>query len=140
MAEALKDRDPRQPDFVLGPADLEPRVPVLELFDRQAAAADRAGHDYRGCPFVRAQLHFENGHHPASSVIAAHKAEMVSALTDILREVGLANPAQSARAVLLLFDGAAIHAEIARNGDPFRVARSVVEGLLIGIGARKLPE
>jgi AcrR family transcriptional regulator len=135
VAEALKDRDPRQRDFVLGPPDLEPRVRILELFDRQAAAADRAGHRYRGCPFIRAQLHFENDQHPASSVIAVHKAEMVSDLTNILREVGLANPDQSARAVLLLFDGAAIHAEIAGNGDPFRLARSVVEGLLIDSGS-----
>jgi hypothetical protein len=70
-------------------------------------------------PFIRAQLHLENDQHPAFSVIAAHKAEMVTDLADILREVGLPNPVQVAGAVLLLFDGAAIHAEIAGNGDPF---------------------
>jgi hypothetical protein len=43
-----------------------------------------------------------------------------------------------ARAVLLLFDGAAIHAEIAGNGDPYRLARSVVDGLLIDSGTHKL--
>jgi len=80
----------------------------------------------------------ENDQQPAASVIAAHKAEMVSDLTDILREVGLANPVHTAWAVLLLFDGAAIHAEIAGNGDPFRLARSVVDGLLIDIGTHKL--
>jgi hypothetical protein len=117
---------------------LGPRARILELFDRQAAAADRAGHSYRGCPFIRAQLHFENDQHPASSVVAAHKAEMVSDLTDILRQVGLPNPAQIARAVLLLFDGAAIHAEIAGNGDPFRLARSLVDGHLIDIGTNEL--
>ncbi len=138
VAEALKEQDPRQRAYVLGPPDLAPRDRILEMFGRQAHAADRAGHRYRGCPFIRTQLHLEDDQHPAASVIAAHKTEMVSDLTEVLREAGLAEPGQAARAVLMLFDGAAIHAEIAGNGEPFRLARDVVDSLLIDAGLRRL--
>lgn len=138
VAEALKEQDSRQRAFVLRPLDLAPRDRILEMFDRQAVAADQAGHRYRGCPFIRAQLHFDHDQHPAASVIVAHKTEMVSDLTDVLREVGLAEPGQTARVVLMLFDGAAIHAEIAGNGEPFRLARGVVQGLLVDAGTRRL--
>jgi AcrR family transcriptional regulator len=134
VAEALKEQDARQRAFVLGPPDQAPRDRILEMFDRQAAAADRAGHRYRGCPFIRAQLHLEDDQHPAAPVIAAHKTEMVSDLTDVLREAGLAEPGHTSRVVLMLFDGAAIHAEIAGNGEPFRLARDTVAGLLVDAG------
>jgi AcrR family transcriptional regulator len=134
VAEALKKQDPRQRALVLGPPDLAPRDRILEMFDRQAAAADRAGHRYRGCPFIRARLHIEYDQHPAASVIAAHKTEMATDLTDVLRQAGLAEPGHTSRVVLMLFDGAAIHAEIAGNGEPFRLARDVVADLLADTG------
>ena len=138
VAEALTEQDPRQRAYVLGPPDLAPRDRILEMFGRQAHAADRAGHRYRGCPFIRAQLHLECDRHPAASVIAAHKIVMVSDLTDVLRQAGLLEPGHTARIVLMLFDGAAIHAEIAGNGEPFRLARDLVAGLLIDAGAHRL--
>ena len=138
VAEALKKQDPSQRAVVLGPPDLAPRDRILEMFDRQAAAADRAGHRYRGCPFIRAQLHLEHDQHPAASVIAAHKTEMVSDLTDVLRQAGLAGAGSDRRVVLMLFDGAAIHAEIAGNGEPFRLARDMVAGLLVDAGTHRL--
>jgi AcrR family transcriptional regulator len=138
VTEALKQQDPRQRALVLGPPGLAPRDRILEMFDRQAAAADRAGHRYRGCPFIRAQLHLECDQHPAASVIAAHKTEMVTDLADVLREAGVAEPGNAARVVLVLFDGAAIHAEIAGNGEPFRLARDTVDSLLIDARTRGL--
>jgi AcrR family transcriptional regulator len=130
VAEALKDQDPRQRAFVLGEPDLAPRERLLAVFEKQADRADRSGHRYRGCPFVRAQLQLSAEDHPAGPVIGAHKDEMVRDLTDILAEAGVRDPEAIAPLVLMMFDGAAIHAAIRGSGEPFRQARAWLDDLL----------
>ena len=130
VAEALKEQDPRQRALVLGDPGVVPRERLLRIFDRQAASADRARDRYRGCPFVRAQLQLDDVRHPAAPVIVAHKDDMLRDLTALLADAGVPHPEQSARVVLMLFDGATIHAEIRGNGEPFRQARTAVAALL----------
>ncbi len=130
VTEALKAQDPRQRALVLGKPGLDPRERILNVFERQAAAADRAGDRYRGCPFVRAKLHFEDDGHPAAPVVTAHKDEMIKEIASILSDGGQVDPEATARVVLMLFDGATIHAEIRGNGEPFRQARAALAVLL----------
>jgi Tetracyclin repressor-like, C-terminal domain len=48
----------------------------------------------------------------------------------ILTEIGVADPEKAAQVVLMLLDGAVIHAVIRGNGDPLREARAAVPALL----------
>jgi hypothetical protein len=48
----------------------------------------------------------------------------------MLTEIGVADPEKTAQVVLMLLDGAVIHAVIRGNGDPLREARAAVPALL----------
>lgn len=62
--------------------------------------------------------------------MAAHKDEMIKDIASILSDAGQADPEPTARVVLMLFDGATIHAEIRGSGEPFRQARAALAVLL----------
>ena len=130
VAEALAERDPAFRELLLGgPTHLPARDRLLGVFDRVAAVADRRGSSYSGCPYVSARLDLSDGH-PAVPVVVAHKDGMLCELAPMLTEIGVADPDKTARVVLMLLDGAMIHAVIRGNGDPLREARAAVTALL----------
>jgi AcrR family transcriptional regulator len=131
VAAALASRDLGFRQWLLGgPADGTPRERVLALFDGVASNADRAGDAFTGCPYVRTRLDLSDVDHPAAAVVAAHKDGMIRELAALLTEIGVPNPDQRARVVLILLDGAMIHAVIRGNGDPVRDARTALLDLI----------
>jgi hypothetical protein len=71
-----------------------------------------------------------NDDHPAAPVVVAHKDGMLRELAALLTEIGVPDPEQRAEVVLMLLDGAVVHAVIRGNGDPLRDARAAVPALL----------
>jgi AcrR family transcriptional regulator len=130
VAEALAERDPAYRALLLGgPTNIPARERLLAVFDRAAGVADRRGSSFIGCPYVSARLDLSDGH-PALPVVVAHKDGMLRELAAMLTEIGVADPGKTAQVVLMLLDGAVIHAVIRGNGDPLREARAAVPALL----------
>src|ERR1700745_4328907 len=92
--------------------------------------ADRLESSFIGCPYVSARLDLRDDDHPAAQVVVAHKDGMLRELAALLAEVGVPDPAQRARIVLMLLDGAVVHSVIRGNGDPLREARAALPGLI----------
>jgi AcrR family transcriptional regulator len=131
VAEALAQRDPAQRAFLLGEdTNVSPRERLLSMFDRAAALADRLGGSFIGCPYVTARIELADDSHPAAPVVVAHKDAMLQDVAAMLGEIGVATPEETAKLVLMLLDGAAVHAVIRGNGDPLREARAAVPALL----------
>jgi AcrR family transcriptional regulator len=131
VAEALAERDLEYRAWLIGdPADGTARERLLGLFDRAAGRADHRGSSFIGCPYVRARLDVPDDDHPAAPAVVAHKDGMLRELAAVLTEIGVPDPEQTARIVLMLFDGAVVHSVIRGNGDPLREARAALPGLI----------
>jgi AcrR family transcriptional regulator len=131
VAEALAERDLDYRTWLIGdPADGTASERLLALFDRAAARADQLGSGFIGCPYVNARLGLPGDHHPAAQVVVAHKDGMLGELAGLLAEMGVPDPEHRAQAVLMLLDGAVVHAVIRGNGDPLREARVALPGLI----------
>lgn len=127
VAEALSSRDLGFREWLLGgPEDGTPRERLLALFDGVANNADREADAFAGCPYVRTRLDLAGVDHPAAKVVAAHKEGMINGLAALLTEIGVPNPDQQAHVILMLLDGAMIHAVIRGSGDPVRDARTAL--------------
>jgi AcrR family transcriptional regulator len=130
VAEALTERDPTQRALLIGEStDVPARDRLLGVFDHSARVADQRGSSFKGCPYVSARLDVSDGH-PAVPVVLAHKEEMLRELAALLTEIGVPDPEQRAQVVLMLLDGAIVHAVIRGNGDPLREARAALPGLI----------
>jgi hypothetical protein len=55
---------------------------------------------------------------------------MLRELAALLTEIGVSDPEQRARIVLMLLDGGVVHSVIRGNGDPLREARAALPGLI----------
>src|SRR5260370_25557280 len=131
VAEALAERDLHYRAWLIGdPADGTAWERLLALFNRAAGAADQGGSSFIGCPYVSARLDLPDDDHPAAPVVVAHKDGMLRELAALLTEIGVPDPEQRAQVVLMLLDGAVVHAVIRGNGDPLRDARAAVPALL----------
>jgi AcrR family transcriptional regulator len=131
VAEALAQRDLDDRAWLLGdPADGTPRERLLAFFARVARRADHGGSSFIGCPYVSTRLNLPDDDHPAASVVVAHKDGMLRELAALLAEIGVPDPEQRAQVVLMLLDGAVVHSVIRGNGDPLRVARAALPGLI----------
>jgi AcrR family transcriptional regulator len=131
VAEALAERDLEYRTLLLGDSpDLAPRDRLLAMFDHAAGVADRLGSSFIGCPYVSARLDLGDDGHPAAPVVVAHKDGMLRELAAMLTEIGVADPDKTAQVVLMLLDGAVVHAVIRGNGDPLREARAALPGLI----------
>ena len=131
VAEALAESDLYYRELLLGDsADIPPRDRLLAMFDHAAAVADRLGSRFIGCPFVSARLDLRDDDHPAAPVVVAHKDGMLGELAALLTEIGVPGPEHRAQVVLMLLDGAVVHAVIRGNGDPVREARAALPGII----------
>lgn len=105
-----------------------PRDRVVYVFERMEEIA--ATDDYRGCPFLAAQIELKDPEHPASVVARRSK----QGLTDFFRAEaergGAADPALLARQLTLIFDGASARAGIKAevlDGLAVTTARAVLD-------------
>jgi AcrR family transcriptional regulator len=131
VAEALAERDLYYRALLLGDSpDVPSRERLLAMFDHAAGVADRLGSSFIGCPYVSARLEMLDDDHPAAPVVVAHKDGMHRELAALLTEIGVPDPEQRAKVVLMLLDGAVVHSVIRGNGDPLREARAALPGLI----------
>jgi AcrR family transcriptional regulator len=105
------------------------RDKVRGLFTHFAQAVDTPR--WKGCGFLRttAELASTPGH-PAIKVGAAHKKRFESWLTDALTREGIANAARTARAIVILLDGAAAVMLIHRDRAYVEAAGETAAGLV----------
>ncbi|MGE0218745.1 TetR/AcrR family transcriptional regulator [Mycolicibacterium sp.] len=112
VAESLRQRAAGYAALFLPPKDDDrsPRERILHVFEQLATVAGRR--DYRGCPYLAAQVEIKDIHNPAFRV--ARKTKRL--LTDFFRAEaqrgGAEDPALLARQLMIVFDGAAGRAGI----------------------------
>lgn len=105
------------------------RDKVRGLFMQFAQAVDTPR--WKGCGFLRttAELASTPGH-PAIKVGAAHKKRFESWLTDVFIREGVAEPERTARAIVILLDGAGAVMLIHRDRAYVEAAGEIAAGLI----------
>ena len=128
----LRARDARWREHLL--ATLQ-RVPepgpdrVLAVFD--AAQSWSTAHSPRGCSAINARAESSAGDGDAVlEEVAAEKAWQLGLLADLCREAGVRDPEDTARALMLLYEGAIVTVGMATFDRPFARAREVAAALL----------
>ena len=123
IAASLGSRDQPTLDIVGGwlnaPGPLADRLATV--FEKIAPLATNAR--WKGCGFLRtvAELASTPGH-PAVKAGAAHKKKMEAMFADAFRAEGISRPAEKARQVMILFDGALTEMFVHRDPDYAKVA------------------
>src|SRR5690348_8610518 len=101
-----------------------PRTKLLGVFDIQSEVF--RSHGFRGCPFVRASAEVKSD--SAGKVVCDESREWLRALfADLAKQAGARDPALLADKLLLLYDGAAVSAQMDENKASLANARAVAE-------------
>jgi AcrR family transcriptional regulator len=90
-------------DRVMAPHAGDPRAQLRALLEAVERLSTHP--KFRGCPFLNAATEFRGVAHKGRSLSAENKAEVLRRLGELCASLGVANPAQKARWVLLLIDG-----------------------------------
>jgi len=107
---------------------------VLAVFD--AVASWSKENAPKGCSAVNARAEIGDGHdgHPVFPEIARQKAWLLDLFGDLGREAGLVDPDDTARAMMLLHDGALVTVGMETFPHPIEAARDVARTLLAAPG------
>jgi AcrR family transcriptional regulator len=138
VVEYLAGRDERWQAF------LAERLERLERLERPAAEARvlavfDASREWsgefgaKGCAMVNAHAEISDPGHPAYAVIAAQKTWMLELFTGLVREAGAEDADSTARALMLLHEGALVAHGLGMFPDPFAAARDQARALLGGV-------
>jgi AcrR family transcriptional regulator len=131
VAAYLQARDDRWRAWLgeyLDAAPDDPRARVLAVFD----ALDTWMRTYgpRGCGFVNAFAELPDPDHPGHHVAAAQKQWLRATFTEMATAAGAAEPEETARALLVLHEGATVAYSTGVDPDAASVARDVAARLL----------
>jgi AcrR family transcriptional regulator len=129
----LQHRDARWREHV---AEHLSRVPepgiarVLAVFDAAIAWSDE--NSPKGCSAINARAEIGDGHdgHPVFPEVARQKAWLLDLFTELCREAGVADPELTAKAMMLLYEGAIVTVGMETFTAPFEVARGLA-GLML---------
>jgi AcrR family transcriptional regulator len=110
----------------------DPRDRLLAVFDAQGELFAQPG--FHGCAFVNATAESMPGS-AAEEATLESRAWMRSLLTDLARDAGVPGPAEFARQLLLLYDGANISARVDRDPTAAASARAVAAMMLDAVTA-----
>ncbi|WP_328472569.1 TetR/AcrR family transcriptional regulator [Streptomyces sp. NBC_00448] len=126
LAAALARQEPRLTALLVPPPGkpAAPRDRILYVFQRLEEAA--ASPDYRGCPFLAAQVELKDPGHPASAVAARGKQALTDFFQAEAERAGVAEPGLLARRLAIVYDGAS-----ARAG----IRSEVLDGLAVSTAA-----
>ncbi len=105
----------------------DPRGRVLAVFDAYEAWLSRD--DYRGCGFLNATSEFPDPDGPVREVVRHHKTALHAYLRAQLDRLEGRDAGTLADQVLLLLEGAAVTAVVARTARPFHTAKRLAETL-----------
>ncbi|MFF2510263.1 TetR/AcrR family transcriptional regulator [Streptomyces sp. NPDC058086] len=104
-----------------------PRDQLLAVFDWKPTETTAP---FRGCPFLNVSVEVPDPGHSAHQLAAAYKREFARRLTEIAREVGVADPETLGEQLALLFDGAAARGTVLNSSHTGACARSIAELLV----------
>lgn len=110
-----------------------PREKLLGVFDLQSEIAGEQG--FRGCAFIRASSELAPGS-PLKQVCDLTRAWLRGVLRDLARDAGAQHPEQLAGQLVLLYDGAAVAAQMDGERDAARRARATAAALIDAALAR----
>jgi AcrR family transcriptional regulator len=91
-----------------------PRARILHVFERLENLEPAQG--FRGCPFVAAAVQVKSPDHPASLVARRQKDALCSFFQHEVERGGAPDPAQLARQLTLVFDGASARSVVQAQG------------------------
>ncbi|MGA1812668.1 TetR/AcrR family transcriptional regulator [Frondihabitans sp. 4ASC-45] len=131
----LQHRDARWRDHVA--ANLA-RVPepgvdqVLAVFD--ASNSWMSDNSPKGCSAINARAEIGDGHdgHPVFPEVSGQKVWMLDVFAELCRAARVADPDDTARLFMLLYEGALVTVGMETFAEPFAVARAAAEGILRG--------
>lgn len=103
---------------------------VLTVFD--AAVSWSAENSSKGCSAINARAEVGDGHdgHPVFPEVVRQKAWLLELFDELCREAGVRDPAATARALMLLYEGAIVTVGMETFAHPFERARGVARVLL----------
>jgi AcrR family transcriptional regulator len=104
-----------------------PRDQMLAVFDALGEAMEAS--NYRGCAFVRASAEEQPGS-SVKSVVDASRAWTRGLFRDLAAGAGVAAPEALAQQLVLLYDGAAVSAQMDRNPGAAAAARAAAAALI----------
>ncbi len=106
----------------------DPRDKILAVYDQ---LADRAAEpSFRGCAFVNASAEGPPGDSKVRRVCRGSRDWVRGVFTDLARELGVPDPEQLGRHLMLLYEGAMLGASMERGPAPARDARRLAVSLL----------
>jgi len=100
---------------------------ILGVFDEMHERASMPG--FKGCAFVRASAETREGS-CVKSVCEESRAWLLGLLRSLAKDCGARDPETLSRQLVLLYDGAAVAAQMDGDTGAARAARSVAEQLL----------
>ncbi|MFF7772053.1 TetR/AcrR family transcriptional regulator [Streptomyces massasporeus] len=131
VVEYLADRDERWRAFLaerLDAAGPAPGERVLTVFDASRAWAEEFSR--RGCSMVNAHAEIGDPAHPARPIITGQKQWMLALFTDLASEIAPETADSTARALMLLHEGALVAHGLGVFPDAIALAREQARTLL----------
>lgn len=136
MLAASLERRAAQPSAYMPPdaRALSPRERIVYVFER--AEQEVLAAEYRGCPYLAAQVELKDAEHPASKVAARVKLGLQQYFEEQARLGGASDPELVGRQLILVFDGASARAGIRADSLHGGLASTMVSTLLDAAGVR----
>jgi hypothetical protein len=85
---------------------------------------------FRGCRFINTRLQLTDPSHPAHAIPQRHKEEIRLLLSEIAGAGGASDPSELGHELILLVDGAVVHALLEGTATPARRAKALAAGAL----------
>lgn len=113
-----------------------PQERLLAVFDVLEAWFHEP--DFNGCCFINATAEYGRQDDPVHLAAAEHKARLTEYLHVLAEAANAAVPAEVARQLMLLVNGAVVSAHVSGDAAPARTARTLAETILAGsLGEKK---
>lgn len=128
VAAALADFDRTQRRWLLGDDSQPPRSRLLGAFEKIGDRV-RSG-DLVSCPFVTTRLQSPDASGPAATQALAHKKAVAAEFVRLLEQLGHPDPADTGESLLVLLDGAIVHAAMEGSDRPVRAAGRAAAALI----------
>lgn len=100
---------------------------VRTVFTLAEASARRRR--FRGCLYINALTEFPGRDGDVARIVTAHRDWLLDQLDSALRQAGAATPAELARHIQLLYDGALVGTKASRDTGPIRRAAELADRL-----------
>jgi AcrR family transcriptional regulator len=110
---------------------------IRAMFLRSAERAEHPG--FTGCVYVTTRLDASDAEHPAAEPAKRHKEAMLETLEALLQAAGDPDPQATAAVVLMLYDGALVHAVLLGSGEPLRQAAEALNRVAPTVFAAQPP-